>query len=236
MSAYVRTIAFSTLGNNQKKEYVLSNEDYLTLLRAVEFEGEPRDAVAWTLLQRFAFIYPQYDTLTKFIQAYAQPINPRWFPTGDLHKARVHKLTEAKRVQEVEDELKRASRRVHYGTTPIEKISRATRDVVDPIFLGGASPVPGAVHYRAPTVDTKSAEEARIARDEFAKKYQLQRVIEYGDPTKQNWFFGQARSIDFTIRTLLASASSVGNAIFFLACTGATVNLMYRLALLYRHT
>lgn len=235
MSAYVRTIAFSTLGNNQKKEYVLSNEDYLALLRAVEFEGEPRDAVAWTLLQRFAFIYPQYDSLAKFIQAYAQPINPRWYPTGDLHKARFAVLAKAKRVQEAEDELKRAARRVQYGNTPIEKISRATRDVVDPIFLGGASPVQGAVHYRAPTVDTKSADEAREARQKFAEKYQLQRVIEYGDPTTQNWFFGQARSIDFRIRTLLASVGAVGNTLFFLACTAATANLIYRLALLYRH-
>lgn len=235
MSAYVRTIAFSTLGNNQKKDYALNNEDYLALLRAVEFEGEPREAVAWTLLQRFAYIYPQYKSLAKFIQAYAQPINPRWFVSGDLHKARYAKLIKANLIDEASDELQRAKRREVYASTPIEKISRATRDVVDPIFLGGPSPVPGAVHYRAPTVNTKSVEEAKQARNQFAEKYQLQRVIEYGDPTRQNWFFGQARSIDFRIRTLLASVGTVGSALFFIAVTGATANLIYRLASLYKH-
>jgi hypothetical protein len=224
-----RTVGFSTLGNNQRKTYTLSNEDYLTLLRAVEFEGEPREAVAWTLLQRFAFLYPKYDTLTKFIRAYAQPINPRWFPNGDLHQQQFDALVREKKLTEADEEMKRASKRRVYAATPLEKISRTTRDIVDTLFLGGDSPVPGSVHYRAPTVKTTSAEEAKKARDAFAAKYQLQRVIDYGDPTRQNWFFGQAKSINFRIQTLLTDASSLGAALFILACTAGSANLLYRL-------
>ena len=73
---FQRVIKFTDRRTKAQVEYELSSEDYVTLARALEYEGPPEYAVAWTLIQRFAFLYPMYPTLDRFIKAYAQPINP----------------------------------------------------------------------------------------------------------------------------------------------------------------
>jgi hypothetical protein len=67
--------------------YEVTAEDRLWLLRAVAREGAVREQVAQTLINGFAFhhAHRHMPTLTKWIRAYAQPVNPRWFPDGDLH-------------------------------------------------------------------------------------------------------------------------------------------------------
>lgn len=67
----------------------ISNEDLLWLSRAVEAEGAPQALVAQTLLNRWAWLHDvmphAYPTLASLVRAYAQPVNPRWFVTGDRH-------------------------------------------------------------------------------------------------------------------------------------------------------
>ena len=68
--------------------------DALWLRRAVEREGEPKALVAQALVNRWAMLQDRpagasYPTLTSFVRAYAQPVNPRWFPAGDLHQAQL---------------------------------------------------------------------------------------------------------------------------------------------------
>jgi hypothetical protein len=60
--------------NNQYHQYKQTEADLLWLARAVAREGKPYDAVAWTLLQRFALLYPMYPTLAEFgLQPTSEP-------------------------------------------------------------------------------------------------------------------------------------------------------------------
>ncbi len=72
-------------GKNQTR-YQPTDEDVLWLSRAVEAEGPPRADVARALVNLFAFqrAHGGTRTLTDVVRAYAQPVNPRWFPNGDL--------------------------------------------------------------------------------------------------------------------------------------------------------
>lgn len=229
-----RTLRFVTQGNNKRIDYVLTLEDYVVLSRAVEYEGEPRDGVAWTLLQRFAFLYPTYKSLATFIRAYAQPINPDWFPTGSKHKDWIDKLVAAGKYNEADDERKRAAKRANFANTPLSKISKPTRDIIDYLFLSGQSPIPGSIHYRAPTVETASVPEAEKAREAFARKYQLPRIIDYGNPTKHNWFFGSSKSASFRMVAML-NQSTLVHAAVALAYTSGLAHMLYQLTKVWRY-
>ena len=70
--------------------YKVSATDKLWLLRAVQAESnkpDDRRRVAQTLLNRFVFLKASgstaYSTLTDFIRAYAQPVNPTWDDASD---------------------------------------------------------------------------------------------------------------------------------------------------------
>lgn len=222
-----RALVFVTKGNNKTVRYILTKEDYLTLLQAVEYEGEPRDGVAWTLLQRFAFLYPNFRSLASFIRAYAQPINPLWFPNGRKHLEWMRSLARNNKPGEAVAESKRAQQRELNALTPVEKISSTTKDVVDTVFSIGVSPVPGAVHYRAPTLVTKTVEEAKKARDEFGQSHYLAKPIDYGNIVKSNWFWTTSNSASFRLQTVLAEISTVGQVIFLLLCAGSLGSLLY---------
>ncbi len=65
--------------------YRVTPSDRLWILRAVQAESnkpDDRRRVAETLLNRFVFLKSRgstaYPTLTAFVRAYAQPINPKW--------------------------------------------------------------------------------------------------------------------------------------------------------------
>lgn len=66
--------------------YEVTELDRLWLLRAVEAEGEPREYVARALINLFAWARENGkaigESLTKTVRAYAQPVNPDWFPGG----------------------------------------------------------------------------------------------------------------------------------------------------------
>lgn len=68
--------------------YEPTDEDRLWLLRAVAREGADQDQVAQALVNGFCHAYAaeHEHSLAHHVQAYAQPINPRWFPEGDLFK------------------------------------------------------------------------------------------------------------------------------------------------------
>ena len=66
--------------------YQVTEEDVLWFLRAVDAEGAIESEVAATLINGFCFTRSQGHkwTLTEFVRAYAQPVNPRWYIEGDL--------------------------------------------------------------------------------------------------------------------------------------------------------
>lgn len=180
------------LKNGQTHEYEATNQDALTLARAVAREGAPRDAVAWTLVQRFAFLYPAYKTLAAFVSAYAQPINPLWFPDGRKHKARMRQLEGNEAAQA--DELRRARNRVEYARVPWEELPAAARTAaLEAIEAHGESPVPGAVHFRASKAPKGASKRQAFER---AQRYASGRAdlvdvvrIPQGYGPGVNWFF-----------------------------------------------
>jgi hypothetical protein len=221
-----RTLIFSK--NGAEKRYILSNADYLALLRAVEFEGPPKVAVAWTLLQRFALLYPQYSKLDAFIQAYAQPINPKWFTNGKLHMAYAAKLRSEGKAKEANFEDDQAVKRERKAVVPMDQISKDTKNVVDGVFVTNISPVPGSIHYHAPLV-TSDASAASSARAAFAKKRDYQ-VIDYGPLLTSNWFYGTTQSRGFSVFALFEDLSALGSALMALAYTSSVLYMTYSLA------
>lgn len=75
--------------------YAPTAEDRLWLLRATQAEGSPVDTIPRVLINRFMKLRAggNKQTLTTFVRAYSQPVNPRWFPQGDLFKKNVPKPT-----------------------------------------------------------------------------------------------------------------------------------------------
>jgi hypothetical protein len=174
--------------SGRQSRYAVTGEDYLTLLRAVDREGPPKLGVAWTLLQRFGMLYPLYSNLGTFIQAYAQPINPLWFPLGPRHIAEVKRL--GTDLAAIAKENQQAVLREKWAAVPYEAISADTKGVVASIFAGSPSPIPTSSHYAAPIVRT-SVDAAVASRAAFAAKRNYE-ALELGDPTRSNWFYAEA--------------------------------------------
>lgn len=78
-----------TLSARDTKPYAPTATDRLWLLRAVAAEGKPHAGVARALVSLFMLRRSQgsQQTLAGLVRAYAQPVNPRWFTSGDLFKA-----------------------------------------------------------------------------------------------------------------------------------------------------
>jgi hypothetical protein len=166
--------------------YTISVADYTDLARAVEREGPPKLAVAWTLLQRFGLLYPLYPNLSVFVKAYAQPINPQWFSNGPAHLAALAKLDSYGKAKE----NTAASQREGWAKTPLESISKDTLAVLDAVFAGTKSPVPLASHYAAP-ITRANVDAAKKARADFASKRGYG-VVDYGNILTDNWFYSEA--------------------------------------------
>jgi hypothetical protein len=190
---------FYSLNITRKGEqypYVITPKDKLDLTRAVAREGKPYDAVAWSLLQRFGWLYPtgQYETLSEFIRAYAQPINPRWFPNGDKHLARIRNLkrkgASSTRIDEEED---RAERRVDFASATYDDIDNKYISLVDGILSGSiTNPVKGAVHYIASMAPPNVSEDAaRLSQKNYAKERTDLRnpIFVKSSQRGYNWFF-----------------------------------------------
>lgn len=76
----------ATISAKGMRDYKVTAEDKLWLLRAVHAEGKVHSEVAEALVNLFAATRARGVTqsLERLVRAYAQPVNPRWFPDGDL--------------------------------------------------------------------------------------------------------------------------------------------------------
>lgn len=132
-------------------------DDAIWLRRAVEREGEPREWVAQTLVNRWALLKDRgvadYPTLGSFVRAYAQVVNPRWFPGGDLHRAALAEHAprgEAHRA----DMIARAERRRDVHST--RKIFQpATEAAVARALQGAITLPPGVTEYAADSASAR---------------------------------------------------------------------------------
>lgn len=84
-----------------RSEYVVTPDDRLWLLRAVQAEGAPESAVASALVNLHALRRAQgrRETMAELVRSYAQPVNPRWYPGGDLFLAAVSAARKEQREQ-----------------------------------------------------------------------------------------------------------------------------------------
>jgi hypothetical protein len=175
-------------------EYTISNKDKLDLTRAVAKEGKQPEAVTWALLQRFAWLYPTFSTLSDLVKAYAQPINPRWFPNGDKH---IGYLAYLKKINANTDAIRRneqlAKNRVLNSTATYDDISPKYIRLVDDV-LGGKikNSIPGGVHYIASQVSPNTSEAtAKATQQSFiAGRPDLKSALIIDSLTSgNNWFF-----------------------------------------------
>jgi hypothetical protein len=133
------------------KSLAWDEEDRLWLARAVEAEGEPRDLVAQVLVNRWAWLFDEvpgkYMKLRDLVRAYAQPVNPAWFPGGKLFEARVKTLEPLEQAQAQQQAKNR--RDVH---STREQFSANTLTAVDQALRGPIVIPAGALHFAAPFV------------------------------------------------------------------------------------
>ncbi len=198
--------------------YALTPEDRLWWVRAIWREGAPQIAVGHTLLQRFAYLYSTggpHRTLTAFLRAYCQPINPAWFPNGKLSKARVRRLLKQGDTEGAKTERERAKSRVVYASTPLAAIPARYREIAEQILSGATrSPVPDALHFTS-SFATRGDSEA-VAREKatsYAQSRNLKIVpIPEGFQPGVNWFFSTGKTPpSVSIGTIaIASAAPIG--------------------------
>jgi hypothetical protein len=126
--------------------YRVTSTDRLWLLRAVQSESnKPSDRkwVAQTLINRFVYLRAKgntvYPTLTSFVRAYAQPINPLW-QSADTDKCRRYPSRCTPRMLE----KRRLSRtRTQFDDSTVIAVDEA---------LGGMTIPSSSVHYAAPGI------------------------------------------------------------------------------------
>lgn len=120
--------------------------DTLWLARAIEAEGEPRVQVGQTLINRWAWLWDKkpglFPTLASLIRAYAQPVNPAWFPGGALLDKWFKEHPNADHAAALERAAKR--RDVH---STRDTFSEATRRAVSQALYGPVVIPPGATHF-----------------------------------------------------------------------------------------
>lgn len=173
-------------------EYEISPDDRVWFARCLWREGAPMDKVGWTLLQRFAMVQKKYSSLTTFLRAYCQPVNPLWLPGGKLSEAAIERALDKNDVTEAEAERKRAQNRVKWVNTPLSEIPRKTIAVVDQILSGNSrSPIPTASDFTmsfAAKGDTNEAAKAKGVTWAAKKNLKLVEIPE-GYTRGLNWFF-----------------------------------------------
>lgn len=134
----------------QSRRMRATYDDQLWLARAVEAEGEPRDLIAQTLVNRWVTLADRgsADSLADTVRAYSQPVNPRWFPDGDLFRAALNAAAPADRARL----LARAERR-RDELSRVTLFSSETREAVRRAFEGPITIPAGALHFAPETAD-----------------------------------------------------------------------------------
>lgn len=190
----------SWTSNGKTHAYPVTPTDREWFIRCLWREGAPAETVGHVLLQRFALLASgaaKYATLTNFLRAYCQPVNPRWFPGGDLTIKALAAAKKKKDTAAVEKILKRAKQRMVYSSTPIANIRPAFVQLADKILYGlSSSPAPAATHFTMSFAEPSDTEAIALQKARaFAEKRGLIHVpIREGQKQGVNWFFRGAKS------------------------------------------
>lgn len=174
-------------------KYVFTHDDILNLLRAVYKEGKQEIGVTWTLITRFALLYPEsYNDFSTFVKSYAQPINPAWFPTGYKY------LNSLKYTSNKQLAFEKARERIKNSKLTLNEIPDYEKTVVFGILDGSIpNPVPTSVHYITSQASAEDNEEiAKQKQQQFVQKRDdLNSPVYYQSAKKgNNWFFNTTPS------------------------------------------
>mgnify|MGYP007063403786 CR=1 FL=1 len=151
--------------------------DRLVLLRAVQAEGAPRPWVAQVLVNRAAWLNsrdPQtWPTVARAVEAYSQPINPRWFPAGDKHAAHVRGMSPAAR-QVAEKQARRRrdwhAKRVTFTPDTEAAVAQA---IDGPLIIPA-----GALHFARPNAARRASFEVVRAGTRSPRVNEIYRNLE----------------------------------------------------------
>jgi len=126
--------------------YDVTEADRLWLLRAVHAEGPPHAEVAQTLLNGFmaARARGYSGTLTQYVRAYAQPVNPKWFEGGELFERSIAQAT----TEDVKKSRRDAARARQYVHSVRTTFSPAAVAAVQGALTAGPR-LPAATDYAA---------------------------------------------------------------------------------------
>jgi hypothetical protein len=184
--------------------YLITPKDRHTLLLSCAYEGKPQIAVCWTLIQRFAFLYPRYKTLDSFLAAYVQPINPAWMINGLKHLAYIERLKQQYKGKELENQIiqatKRAQKRKEFAESTITNKTYIL--IVDDILNGKIpSPNTSTQHYCASFAKSTDSYDVAFKK---ATEFGLKRNMIFVDIKESilpgtNWFFATKSSSNFKV-------------------------------------
>jgi len=181
--------------DGKQYSYAVTPTDRAWFIRCLWREGAPAETVGHVLLQRFALLSSQgakYATLTDFLRAYCQPVNPRWFPGGDLTWKALAAAKKKNDTAAAENIVKRAQQRMVYSSTPIANIKPVFVKLADKILYGrSSSPAPAATHFTMSFAEPSDTEAIALQKAKaFAEKRGLIHVpIKEGQKQGVNWFF-----------------------------------------------
>lgn len=133
--------------------YEMTREDVLWFLRAIEGEGRPQAWVAATLINGYLFSKSNsrsggLSTFTKFVRAYAQPINPIWYVGGEQYK-RYFPKNPALQAEYTALAVKRET--VH---STLNVFAPTTSRAVEEALMGTVAIPPNSTDYAAPTLES----------------------------------------------------------------------------------
>ncbi len=131
--------------------YIVTDEDLLWFLRAVEAEGPVETEVAAVLINYFCWSRAQLGnkwSFTDAIRAYAQPVNPKWYYDGSEYL----KDIQGKDPATVRELANRAIQRERVESTRTE-FSLVTQKAVVAALSGLVDIPTNAVDYAAPYLD-----------------------------------------------------------------------------------
>jgi hypothetical protein len=167
-------------------------------------------------------LYPLYASFSTFVRAYAQPINPEWFSKGKRHLAEVKRLNGD--LKAVARENTQAALREEWSKVPLSKITTDTKQVINSIFAGTASPISASTHYAAP-ITRSSVEAAEAAREAFARKRNYT-AIPYGNILTHNWFYGEPQMRNVSVQAMYVASLALAF-LAIMVTSGAGLGALY---------
>lgn len=143
------TQSWATITGPRRRAYRLTDEDVFWAAKMAAFEGDPAE-VLWTMTQRFAQATHPWNSFTEFIQAFSQPINPKWQRTGVFCQpgGKGYRTRACE-----ENRLARRDRVAAMDWSELEAL-KPTAVAYTLTWAKGRlpNPVPGAINFAAPSV------------------------------------------------------------------------------------